>query len=147
MKRFHQLFGISVVVVFLLTGQYMDIYLGHLQGMPDGPRMLYRSRHIYILLAGLLNIGIGAYFSYHQERWRRVLQLVGSGLIVIATCLFIAAFFYEPRLSGLVSSISQPSMFLISFGTLFHLFSGLRRKKREAGRSSDVAHNIRTEER
>ena len=130
MKRFHQLFGITTVIVFLLTGQYMDKYLGHLQGMPDGPRMLYRSRHIYILLAGLLNIGIGAYFTYHVERWRRVLQLLGSGLIVFATCLFVAAFFYEPKLSGLVTPISQRSIFLISYGTLFHLFSGLRRRKR-----------------
>ena len=131
MKRFHQLFGISVVIVFLLTGQYMDIYLGHLEGMPDGPRMLYRSRHIYILLAGLLNIGIGAYFTRHFERWRRVLQSLGSGLIVIATSLFIAAFFYEPKLSGLETPFSQRAMFLISYGTLFHLFSGLRRRKRE----------------
>lgn len=130
MKGFHQLFGISVVIVFLLTGQYMDIYLGHLEGMPDGPRMLYRSRHIYILLAGLLNIGIGAYFSYHVERWRLVLQLLGSGLVLIATCLFIAAFFYEPNLSGLATPLSQPGIFLISCGTLFHLFSGLRRRKR-----------------
>lgn len=130
MKRFHQLFGLSVVLVFLLTGQYMDNYLGHLQGMADGPRMLYRSRHIYILLAGLLNIGIGVYFICHVERWRRVLQSLGSGLIAIATCLFIAAFFYEPNLSGLVTPISQPGIFLISFGTLFHLIGGLRRRKR-----------------
>ncbi|MCM3870952.1 MAG: hypothetical protein ND895_09710 [Pyrinomonadaceae bacterium] len=130
MKRFHQLFGISVVVVFLLTGQYMDKYLGHLAGMPDGPRMLYRSRHIYILLAGLLNIGIGTYLAYHFERWRRVLQLLGSGLIVIATCLFIAAFFHEPKLSGLLTPLSQRGIYLISFGTLLHFFSGLRRRQR-----------------
>jgi hypothetical protein len=132
MKRFHQLFGILVVIVFLLTGQYMDIYLGHLQEMADGPRMLYRSRHIYILLSGLLNMGLGAYFAYHIERWRRALQLLGSGLIVIATCSFIAAFLYEPKLSGLATHFSEPSMFLISFGTLFHLFSGLGRRNRAA---------------
>ncbi|MGI9067297.1 MAG: hypothetical protein ACR2HX_12960 [Pyrinomonadaceae bacterium] len=62
MKRFHLIFGLLAVVAFLLTGKYMDSYLGHLRGMPDGPRMLYRTRHIFILLAGLLNLGIGAYF-------------------------------------------------------------------------------------
>ncbi len=131
MKRFHQLFGISVLMVFLLTGQYMDMFLGHLEGMPDGPRMLYRSRHIYILLAGLLNIGIGAYFARHFECRRRVLRSLGSGLIVIATCLFIAAFFYEPKLSGLETPVSQRGMFLISYGTLFQLFSRRRRRNRE----------------
>ena len=132
MKRFHQLFGISVVIVFLLTGQYMDNYLGHLEGMPDGPRMLYRSRHIYILLAGLLNIGIGAYFTYRVERWRRVLQLLGSGLIGISTILFIAAFFYEPKLSGLVTTFSQRGVYLISLGTLVPSLQRLRRRKHGA---------------
>jgi hypothetical protein len=129
MKKFHQLFGLAVVLVFILTGQYMDIYLSHLEGMPDGPRMLYRSRHIYILLAGLINIGIGAYFAYHVERWRKALQSVGSLLIVAATCLSISAFFYEPQLPDLATPFSQPSMFLISGGTLFHFFSSLRRRE------------------
>ncbi|PYS73641.1 MAG: hypothetical protein DMF69_04235 [Acidobacteria bacterium] len=62
MKRFHLIFGLLLVIAFLLTGQYMDRFLQHLQSMPDGPRMLYRSRHIYILLSGLINLGIGAYF-------------------------------------------------------------------------------------
>ena len=76
MRRFHQIFGWTIFLVFLLTGQYMSIYHNHLVGTPDGVRMLYRSRHIYILLAALLNIALGLYFSYAAERWRRVLQTV-----------------------------------------------------------------------
>src|SRR5687768_12391459 len=64
MKRFHLIFGGVVILIFILTGQYMDKFLQHLVGMPDGPRMLYRTRHIYILLSGLLNLGIGTYFTY-----------------------------------------------------------------------------------
>ena len=56
MRKFHLLFGAAVVVAFLLTGQYMDKYLNHLAGAPDGLRMLYRTRHIFILMAGLLNL-------------------------------------------------------------------------------------------
>ena len=48
MRKFHAVFGLVIVIVFLLTGQYMDKYLQHLHGMPDGPRMLYRTRHIFI---------------------------------------------------------------------------------------------------
>jgi hypothetical protein len=84
-----------VILIFILTGQYMDKSLQHLVGMPDGPRMLYRTRHIYILLSGLLNPGIGTYFTYGWTRWRRVLQFLGSALIVAATALFIAGFFWE----------------------------------------------------
>ena len=131
MKRFHQLFGISVVIVFLLTGQYMDNYLGHLEGMPDGPKMLYRSRHIYILLAGLLNIGIGAYFTYHVERWRRVLQFSALSLIAHRHVLIHRGILLRAQAGGPGNSLSQRGVYLISLGALFHLFSALGRRKHE----------------
>ena len=56
MKRFHLIFGLTVLVVFLLTGQYMDRFHYHLMYMADGPRMLYRTRHIFILMSGLVLI-------------------------------------------------------------------------------------------
>ncbi len=129
MKRFHQIFGVAVVIVFLLTGQYMRIYLDRLDGMPDGFRMIYRTRHIFILLAGLLNVGLGAYFSYRHQLWRKILQLVGSSLIVIAPVLFTAAFFYEPTLPGLDTPLSHWGMYTILAGTFFHLFSGAWQSK------------------
>jgi hypothetical protein len=129
MKRFHLIFGIVVIVVFVLTGQYMDKSLHHLVGMPDGPRMLYRTRHIYILLGGLVNLGIGAYFSYGASRWRRALQFLGSALIVAATVLFVVGFFTEPKLAGLETPWSGQGIYLIAYGTLLHLISTLRRKR------------------
>ena len=127
MKRFHQLFGLLIVIIFLLTGLYMDRFLEHLRHVPDGPRMLYRSRHIYILLAGLVNLGIGSYFSPRLETLRRVLQLVGSVLIVIAPLLFLIAFFYEPHLADLHTTLSHWGVYAIAAGTLLHVFSGLGR--------------------
>ena len=124
MKLAHIIFGLVVLVVFLLTGQYMDIYYNHLDGMPDGTRMLYRTRHIFILLAGLLNLGIGVYFNYRRALWRRILQLFGSLLIGVASVLFIVAFFYEPRLSDLYTPLTHWGTYTILTGTLLHLFSG-----------------------
>ena len=123
MKRFHIIFGLLVFVVFLLTGQYMDRYHQHLMYMPDGPRMLYRSRHIFILMSGLLHVGIGSYFKYRLQPWRRVLQIIGSMLITIATVVFTIAFFYEPRLSGLQNSLSLSATITIAVGVLLHLIS------------------------
>ena len=135
MKRFHLIFGLLVIVVFLLTGQYMDKFLQHLDGMPDGPRMLYRTRHIFILLSGLLNLGIGTYFSYGVTRWRRVLQFIGSGLIVVATALFVVGFFTEAKLSGLATPWSHRGMYLITYGALLHFFSGLGSTQRPTARN------------
>ena len=112
------------MLAFLLTGQYMDKYFNHLVGMPDGPRLLYRTRHIFILLAGLLNLGIGAYFTYHSETWRRVLQLIGSILIVGASVLYLIAFFYEPNLANLHTPLSHWGTYGVATGVLLHVISG-----------------------
>jgi hypothetical protein len=129
MKRFHLIFGLVVVVVFLLTGQYMDRRLYHLMYLTDGPRMLYRTRHIFILMSGLLHLGIGSYFSYRHGTVRRALQIVGSIFITAAPVLFTVAFFYEPPLDqDLYAPLSLVGMILIAVGTLLHLFSGIGRR-------------------
>jgi hypothetical protein len=106
----------------------MDKFLHHLVGMPDGPRMLYRTRHIYILLAGLVNLGIGTYFSCGASRWRRALQFLGSALIVVATALFVVGFFTEPKLAGLTPWSGQ-GIYLIAYGTLLHFISSFGKKR------------------
>lgn len=126
MKRFHIIFGLIVFVVFLLTGQYMDRYHQHLMNMPDGPRMLYRSRHIFILMSGLLHVGIGSYFKYRLQTWRRVLQIIGSLLITMATVVFTIAFFYEPGLPELQNPLSLLAAISIAVGVLLHLISAAR---------------------
>ena len=126
MKKAHLIFGALIVLAFLLTGQYMDKFYNHLDGMPDGPRLLYRTRHIFILLAGLLNLGIGAYFTYRIQPWRRTLQLLGSLLIFVASFLFLIAFFYEPNLGDLKTPLSHWGTYTIAAGAVFHVVSGVR---------------------
>lgn len=128
-QLFHVVFGLLVVVAFLLTGQYMDRFHEHLRGMPDAQRMLYRSRHIYILLAGLLNLGLGTYLQPRPSRPARALQLVGSALIVAATCMLVAAFFREPPRADLQHTpLSYWALHAIFAGTLLHLLGGVGRR-------------------
>ena len=87
--------------------------------------MLYRTRHIYILLSGLLHLGIGSYFKYRLETVRRTLQLLGSLLITGAPILFIIGFFQEPHLTGLYAPLSKKGIIMIAIGTLLHLFSSI----------------------
>ena len=95
----------------------------------EGTRMMFRSRHIYILLAGLLNLGVGVYFTYWRERWRKILQITGSWLIIVATLLLIGAFFYEPTLKGLQRTLTLPGIVTLAVGVFCHLFSGMRQGK------------------
>lgn len=88
--------------------------------------MLYRSRHIYILLAALLNIGLGIYFSYSAQRWRRGFQIAGSTVIVVTTLVLIPAFFYEPGLGPTRTIFSRFGIIGIAFGLLLHFIGGPR---------------------
>jgi len=126
MKLVHLIVGALVLIAFLLTGQYMD-YLDVRSGkLGDVTRMMYRSRHIYILLAGLVNLGVGAYFLRRAGGWRKTLQTAGSVLILVAPALMLLAFFSESGVPGLRRHFTQPAIIILSVGTLCHAFSGVR---------------------
>jgi hypothetical protein len=128
MKKLHLIFGMFALVVFLLTGQFMHRYYNHMVGVETGVRLLYRTRHIFILLAALLNLGIGTYFNQRDLTWCKVLQWLGSALIVAGSVLFMAGFFYEPKLENLYTPLSHWGAYTVVAGTFFHLFSSARQK-------------------
>jgi undecaprenyl pyrophosphate phosphatase UppP len=136
MKRLHLTLGVLVVLVFLLTGQYMDFQDPKVREMTDeGARMMFRSRHIYILLAGLINLGVGVYFTYHRARWRKTMQVVGSVLIILAPLLMTASLFYEPPLKGLQRTFTLPAIVVLFAGVFLHLFSGIRQARELRGQT------------
>ena len=128
MKRVHLLLGLTLVVIFLLTGQYMEYV--HNRLLPDGPRLLYRSRHIYILFNALINLCLGIYLSGRTPGWRRTLQSVGSVLVLLAPALLLAGFFYEPVRGPNHTMIAPLGIFATTAGVLLHLFSGMRRQEK-----------------
>jgi hypothetical protein len=126
MKMLHLIIGAAVIFIFLLTGQYMDFHTPKMDELNDGTRMMLRSRHIYILFAGLINLGLGSYFIYREQLWRRTLQIIGSGLIIVAPLVQIGAFFHEPKLKGLPASLTLTAVVALMIGTIFHSLSGMR---------------------
>ena len=126
MKRLHLWVGAVALLVFLLSGQYMDYLEVRTNALGETARVMYRSRHIYLLLGGLVNLGVGAYFSYRERGWRRRLQLLGSALVVAAPALMLAAFFAEPGAPGLKRHFTLPAVVMLAAGTLLHALSGIR---------------------
>lgn len=108
----HLSVGTAGLVVFILTGQYMHRVHAHLRGMPDGPRMIYRSAHIYILFAALLNLLLGAYLQLVPDRMIRTVQQVASVAVLALPAMFLAAFFTEPQLQELVRPWARPAIYL-----------------------------------
>lgn len=114
MKRLHLVLGIVLVVLFLLTGQYME-YVQN-PTLPDGPRVLYRSRHIYILMNALINISLGLYLQYPEELWRRRVRIIGSTLILLAPLFLLAGFFYEPPRGAEQTIVAPYGVFATAIG-------------------------------
>ena len=126
MRRLHLWVGAVALLAFLLSGQYMDYLEVRTNALGETARVMFRSRHIYLLLAGLVNLGVGAYFSYRERGWRRGLQVLGSALVLVAPAIMLAAFFTEPGAPGLQRHFTLPAVVILAAGTLLHALSGLR---------------------
>ncbi len=122
MRRLHLVVGLVGVVAFLLTGQYMDRAHDHLHGMDPTPRLLFRSTHIYLLLASLINFALGLYLS-PTSGWRVWLRHAGSLLVLIAPPLLLIGFFVEPWLTELARPFSRPALYGALAGMILHAVS------------------------
>ena len=129
LKRIHRWTGIVTVVLFLLTGLYMRWRFPGLYEGNESIRYLFRANHIYLLLAGLLNVGLGTYFVAHPERWRRTLQRAGSALILVASALLLAAFFYEPPQAMPERPVTAAGLFAVLIGTFCHFAATFLRQR------------------
>ncbi len=96
MRRLHLIVGVAAVVAFLITGQLMRHHAPPMTALSDTVRLLHRSRHIYILAGGLLNLMLGLYWQQRPRGWRRPVQTAGSALLMVAPVLLVVAFAVEP---------------------------------------------------
>jgi hypothetical protein len=95
-RRIHLIIGLLGVIAFLLTGQVMKHHHPRREELSAEVRMMYVSRHIYLLGASLVNVVLGLYLRVHPRGWRRVLQQIGSVVILLSPLSLLIAFFAEP---------------------------------------------------
>jgi hypothetical protein len=126
-RNCHLLVGGIGLVLFVLQGQYMAHAL-HVNTLPDGPRMLYRSAHIYFLLSCVANIGIGSYMP--KAPVMNYLQRLIAVVVMVAPALLLWSFFIESTHGTLLRPVARTGLFLL-FGSavLLVLQEGYRRFK------------------
>ncbi len=131
MRRLHLAAGTGAVLIFLITGQLMLHHTPPLATLGDSARLMFRSRHIYILAAGLVNLMLGLYFERHASEWRRAVQTAGSSVLLASPVLLLVAFAVEPG-RGFREEMrwSTAGLYLLFGGCMLHLASGLGAKKR-----------------
>jgi hypothetical protein len=93
----------------------------------DAARLMYRSRHIYLLGSALVNVTLGLYFQPYKQGWRAAAQRIGSVLILAAPVLLAIAFAVEPA-RGFAPEMawSSAGMYAIVAGCLLHTIGGCR---------------------
>ena len=127
MRRLHFSLGWLTVIAFLITGQLMRHHAPPLITMTDSVRLMYRSRHIYILAAGLVHLVLGIYWQA-LEGWRQLVQSAGSVLLVAAVPLLIAAFFVESSVDLRDATLwSHFGLYALFGGAMLHGICGLKR--------------------
>ena len=117
----HRNVGGAIVVAFLATGFYMRFGFPELYDGNEVVRFQFRANHIYLLLAGLLNVLVGLYVAAAPAGWRRHLQHAGSVILLLAPIALLVAFFIEPPRGALFRPLTTVTMIAMVVATLLHV--------------------------
>lgn len=121
--------GILLFIAFVVTGRYMRVDFPDKDLIPQDLRLLMRSRHIYILFNGLIHLVLGIYLQMRPQIPRRVLQYIGSLLLVLSSGLLLWGFIFETYVTQHFSDISRWGIYMSLAGVGFHLIGGLSVEK------------------
>ncbi len=126
-RNLHLLIGGVGLVLFALQGQYMARFLG-VETLPDAARMMYRSAHIYLLLACVANISAG-YFMTPVATVSRMQRFIGI-LLLLTPALFIWSFFVESTIATLDRPIAKMGLYLLFGAAVLLLLDDVYRRIR-----------------
>ena len=137
MRRIHLAVGTLAVIAFLVTGQFMRMHKPPMAALEDGLRMMYRSRHIYLLGSGLVNLMLGLYLRARASGWRKSTQMAGSVLLLAAPFLLLTAFINEPG-RGVRADLWQGAfgLFVLFAGSMLHALAAIGKTAEKPGAKS-----------
>jgi len=130
LRVIHLVVGFAGLIAFVASGVYMAWVHAGLQGMPDGPRLFYRSAHIYLLWGALLNLLLGCYLARLERGVLRHVQSLGSLLILAGPFMLAASFFAERHNPELDRPVGQLAIFLALGGVALHAVAALAAQAR-----------------
>ena len=128
MKWFHLVFGLVLFLIFTITGSYMRVDFPDKDVIPQDLRLLMRSRHIYILFSSLIHITLGIYLTMQPKTWQRMVQILGSVILTVASGVLLYAWYVETYRYQHFSDASREGIYLSLAGVILHLIGGFRTK-------------------
>lgn len=125
--------GIAIVILFVVTGQLMRHYYYNADA-PDVERLYRRSRHLFLLLAGLGQGGIGVYIQPFQAKLANMIQWLATILMTTGSVCLSLAFFYEIPTQIIETPVSRFGLYLLLAGVSSHLVSFLLNRYKAGAR-------------
>jgi hypothetical protein len=119
--RINAIAGIAGLIAFALTGAYMHIAYHHLHGMADGSRIMFRSAHIYLLWAALLNLLLGANFTAILDSQFARIQRIAALMIALVPLLLLCSFFTESANPDFYRPLARAAIYLAATGVLIQV--------------------------
>lgn len=142
LARVHLAVGLIGFVIFLASGAYMRLNGPALYASNAAVRFSLRANHVDILLASLVNAAVGIYLLPADRIWRRILQTVGSCLLLASPCLYVAAFLIEGPLASPERRLTLWGTIGSLAGVLFHAAGNLGRPANSTLTERERAHQV-----
>jgi len=133
LRALHLVVGVAGLIAYMASGLYMVWVHAGLQGMADGPRLFFRSAHIYLLWGALLNVALGSYLVRLERGFLRQVQLLGSLVILGGPFMLGASFFAGQHNPELERPLGQLAIFLALGGVLLHAVAALGGRLKPGG--------------
>lgn len=128
LRTAHLVVGAIAVGAFIVTGLVMYSHEPPLPTMDWGERLLFRSRHIYLLSAGLANLALGVHYALPAAGWRRSGAVAGSLLALASAPVLFFAFFAEPMAGRGPGAMSALGLYALFGGVIGFACASLRRR-------------------
>lgn len=127
LRTAHLVVGALTIGAFLVTGLVMGGHEPAMASLDWGDRLLFRSRHIYILAAGLVNLALGIRYALPDGAARRGAAVAGSLFALASAPMLFFAFFAEPMAGRGPGMLSALGLYALFGGVLLHAVASLRR--------------------
>jgi hypothetical protein len=113
----HLAIGIAMLAIFVASGVVLrELRPSHRDELLF--RAMARANHIYLLLAGLVNLGLSTDRSATEKPWVRRTRAIATALVGAGSALLVVAFFTEPNASELKRPWTLPGIVSVALGTL-----------------------------
>jgi hypothetical protein len=128
LRTAHLVVGAIAIVAFLITGMLMNAHQPPVMQMDWDQRLLFNSRHIYLMAAGLVNLALGIHYGLPASRARLSAAIFGSLLVFASAVMLFFAFFAEPMAGRWPGRLSGFGLFALFGGVLLYVLASLRRR-------------------